>query len=410
MRKLRSGVMLALLLVCTLALTFRIQPARSSPATITVPDDYPTIQAAIDAASPGDTVFVRAGTYNCHIEIDKPLTLKGESSQNTILRLQGTANKVFGLHVTASDVTVSGFHMISPVAAPGGYVMLIVVDGRGGVTGDNCVIKDNVLEEYGTDALVLMGSRGDEVVGNVISSQDKSCMFIMSSSNCLVRNNSLSGSESMGIVLYQSSNNTVSNNFITNQIDSLGLQCGAITIATFSDSNTVRDNTLVNNDYGVSCWHYTQNNVIYHNNFVNNTHQACDQLSEQLPANFWDNGYPSGGNYWSDYNGTDLYSGPYQNGTGCDGIGDTSYVIDACNRDNYPLMGLFPARGDINGDGTVDGSDLIIIARAFGSYGPNYLYPGSPQHPRWNPDADVNSDGAVDGSDIILATRMFGHH
>jgi len=407
MRKLRSGVMLALLLVCALALTFRIQPARSSPGTITVPDDYPTIQAAVDAASPGDTVFVRAGTYNGSIQIGKPLTLKGESNQNTILRLQGRGNIMIGLHVTASDVTVSGFHLISPVAASG-KVMLIVVDGRGGVTSDNCVIKDNVLEEYGTDALTLIGSRGDEVVGNVISSQDGTCTLLMSSSNCLIRNNSLSGSEWVGIVLvFSSSNNTVSNNFITNQIDSRSEQCGAVTIGSSSHSNTVTGNTLVNNDYGVTCWQLTQNNVIYHNNFVNNTHQS---YSDDDARNFWDNGYPSGGNYWSDYSGTDLYSSQYQNGTGSDGIGDTSYVIDAYNRDNYPLMGLFPARADINGDGTVDGSDLIIIARAFGSYGPNYLYSGSPQHPRWNPIADVNSDGAVDGSDIILATRMFGHH
>ncbi len=64
--------------------------------------------------------------------------------------------------------------------------------------------------------------------------------------------------------------------------------------------------------------------------------------------------------------------------------------------------------GDINGDGTVDGSDLIIIARAFGSYGPSYLYPGSAAHPRWNSDADINADNTVDGSDLIAATRNFG--
>jgi hypothetical protein len=58
-------------------------------------------------------------------------------------------------------------------------------------------------------------------------------------------------------------------------------------------------------------------------------------------GNAWNNGYPSGGNYWSDYNGTDFYSGPYQNVTGSDGIGDTSYVIDANNTDDYPLMGGF---------------------------------------------------------------------
>ena len=54
--------------------------------------------------------------------------------------------------------------------------------------------------------------------------------------------------------------------------------------------------------------------------------------------NIWDDDYPSGGNYWSDYTGVDEYSGPYQNETGSDGIGDTPYVIDENNQDNYPFM------------------------------------------------------------------------
>ena len=54
--------------------------------------------------------------------------------------------------------------------------------------------------------------------------------------------------------------------------------------------------------------------------------------------NFWDDGYPSGGNYWSNYTGVDLYSGSDQDETGSDGIGDTAHEIDADNRDRYPLM------------------------------------------------------------------------
>jgi hypothetical protein len=48
-------------------------------------------------------------------------------------------------------------------------------------------------------------------------------------------------------------------------------------------------------------------------------------------------GYPSGGNYWSDYVGSDLYGGPLQNVVGSDGIGDLPYVIDTNNTDRYPL-------------------------------------------------------------------------
>src|SRR5438552_18247804 len=55
----------------------------------------------------------------------------------------------------------------------------------------------------------------------------------------------------------------------------------------------------------------------------------------------WDDGYPSGGNFWSDYTGVDNCSGPNQDV--CpdpDGIGDTPYTIDANNSDRYPLIHL----------------------------------------------------------------------
>jgi len=70
--------------------------------------------------------------------------------------------------------------------------------------------------------------------------------------------------------------------------------------------------------------------VVFHNNFVSNTQQTYSYNS----INDWDN--VNEGNYWSGYTGVDLYSGPYQNETGRDGIGDTSYALD-----NYPLVGMF---------------------------------------------------------------------
>jgi len=80
--------------------------------------------------------------------------------------------------------------------------------------------------------------------------------------------------------------------------------------------------------------HNSNYNQIYHNNFINNTVQVYDYNG----TNIWDNGYPSGGNYWSDYSGEDKYSGLCQDQPGADGIGDTPYPIPETARDKYPYM------------------------------------------------------------------------
>jgi len=78
----------------------------------------------------------------------------------------------------------------------------------------------------------------------------------------------------------------------------------------------------------------SDHNLLYHNNFLSN---GLPEISGTI--NSWDNGYPSGGNYWRSYVGVDKSSGPHQNVTSSDGIGDTDYVIDINNKDNFPLVG-----------------------------------------------------------------------
>jgi len=101
----------------------------------------------------------------------------------------------------------------------------------------------------------------------------------------------------------------------------------------YTENSVVKNTKLENNLYGI----YVQssgNNRIYHNTLINNSVQCYSQSS----VNEWDNGYPSGGNSWSDYSGNDTHSGPNQNETGTDGIGDTPYPIDTNNADHYPVL------------------------------------------------------------------------
>lgn len=78
----------------------------------------------------------------------------------------------------------------------------------------------------------------------------------------------------------------------------------------------------------------SSNNSIHHNDFFGNSHQFYTYDS----TNVWDDSYPSGGNYWSDYSGVDVKRGPGQDLPGSDGIGDTPYVIDSDNQDRYPIV------------------------------------------------------------------------
>ena len=137
-------------------------------------------------------------------------------------------------------------------------------------------------------------------------------------------------------------------------------------------------------------------NRIYHNSIINSSEwQSYDETGQ----NSWSDDYPSGGNYWGDYTGSDHYCGLYQNETGSDGIGDTPYAFGG-NTDHYPL--IFPwggFTGDINQDGIVDIFDITTVAVAFNS---------KPGDSNWIEIADINSDGLVDIFDIVVVALHFG--
>jgi hypothetical protein len=83
LKKTVSRILLTFILIGLVSLTFNIQRAKA--AKITVPDDYSTIQAAINHANEGDTIFVRNGTYDEGLSLKKSLTIMAEGKINTII-------------------------------------------------------------------------------------------------------------------------------------------------------------------------------------------------------------------------------------------------------------------------------------------------------------------------------------
>jgi len=109
MRKAVVGIILTLMILTSiLTSALEILPVKAEPRTIIVPDDYPTIQAAVDAASDGDTIIVKAGTYIENVNVNKSLTIESENgAEVTIVQATNLNDHVF--HVTANYVNIRGF-------------------------------------------------------------------------------------------------------------------------------------------------------------------------------------------------------------------------------------------------------------------------------------------------------------
>lgn len=187
------------------------------------------------------------------------------------------------------------------IPSDAGYVALV-----------NCTaIKVQNLELVNVQGILFAYTRDSTIIGNFVANT------------------------SHGIYLLESSSNTISGNSLTN--NDYGIYFDE------ASDNTVSGNNVANNGVGIYFggpvpFRKCVNNTFYYNNFINNAKQINDihwEIAFSAPSlNIWDDGEK--GNYWSDYNGTDY---------DVDGIGDTPYVIDEKNRDNYPLAKPYPVSG-----------------------------------------------------------------
>jgi nitrous oxidase accessory protein NosD len=207
----------------------------------------------------------------------------------------------------------------------------------------------------------------------------------------------------------QSECNIISDNIITNNLYSFNNYYSGIRLNE-SSRNYVYNNIIALNDIGINVSGNSIRNHIYHNSFINNLPHAHDATIaiNQEANNKWYNGYPSGGNYWDYHHSNDEFHGTNQNMPGRDGIVDNPsggrdpFSISGGRRtDQYPLKEPFYTAfpGDLNNDGTINFTDLILFSNAWlASFDDlNYLRA-----------ADMNLDGSIDFIDFTLFANVYG--
>ena len=297
-----AAIIISAILLSLVAGMQSVEVVKAISKTIIVPNDYLSIQDAIDNAVEGDTIYVKKGTYVENPVVNKSVSLVGEDRDATVIDVTA------GLKVERDNVTITGF---------------TIYDGWQGISlsANYCNISGNKITnaQYG---IMLFGCENNSITGNVFKSIEPSAAIrLTNSSNNLVNNNYID-SCTEGIQIWQNSaNNMVTENTIIN------CQDHAIRFQ-YSNDNTIIQNNITRSGCGTSIYG-SNRNIISNNNYFYNTVQFSANEDYYLTWGGNVSVNTINGNYWSDYNGID---------TNGDGIGDMPYIIDANNKDNYPLM------------------------------------------------------------------------
>ena len=368
----KAVVSLTLIVALLITAAAGLLPAKAETRTLTVPDNYPTIQEAIANAVNGDTILVKSGTYQENpINTTKSISIMGEGSQSTYLNINCPAfeGEVYGFNITtfgraidinADNFQLSGFNIITnggdisfsgndstisnnrfgtPFTAKGRYLDIInntfgyAIFTSGFGVNFNYPFEVTLTLSRFSENSILYGKYGNFPVTfngkyNIITNNKISGAGVyIVCTPCFLSGNEISNS--LDFVTIISSNSTITRN----TIDRVDYGFGNEGSNNIIFANQITNCGKVYADPSKVFWPKAtfpgnESGIIFGNNFINNFRNL--ECSKMPKIDSFDNG--TLGNYWSDYAGADANA---------DGVGDTPYIIDANRTDFHPSIVAF---------------------------------------------------------------------
>ncbi len=271
-------------------------------SVLKVPQEYQTIQAAVDAAPPRATIEVAPGIYSENLLLYKGVWLKGAGADQTVI--QAAREGLPTILIVPSGASISGFTITGAQKAYGvqiygeavASILRSVVTGnsRGGIRvlgHGSTTIKDSIIHDNDLYGIVLeyvgvremTGFSTTWVEGNQISNHKEFGIFIANAYDIFITGNMLRDNERGGIWLSNAYRAWILRNNVSESPRGAAIGGGGVSVGSSDSELIIAGNSLRNNQAGVSLLDIPAVKL-YGNKIVENQQEGISVLGFAIEA------------------------------------------------------------------------------------------------------------------------------